>query len=254
MTNPPIHEDLTSRARSLHLHGLVSHWEEIKLEPWVPVLIDWEEAARHRRSLERRIKAARVGRFKLMAQFDWTWPKVCDRKAIENLARLDFIRDKGNVILLGPNGVGKTMIAKNLIHSAVMQGYTARYITAAELLGDLSAVKSDALLKRRLKGYAKFDVICIDEIGYLSYGDRHADLLFELINRCYEEKSIIVTSNRPFSEWKEVFPNAACVVTLVDRLVHYAEVIKLDGDSYRLRDANERKAQRKRKTKEEAPK
>jgi len=157
------------------------------------------------------------------------------------------IRDKGNVILLGPNGVGKTMIAKNLIHSAVMQGYNARYITAAELLGDLAAVKSDALLKRRLKAYAKFDVMCIDEIGYLSYGDRHADLLFELINRYYEERSLIVTSNRPFSEWKEVFPNAACVVTLVDRLVHYAEVIKLEGDSYRLRDANERKTKRRRK-------
>jgi DNA replication protein DnaC len=89
--------------------------------------------------------------------------------------------------------------------------------------------------------------MCIDEIGYLSYGDRHADLLFELINRYYEERSLIVTSNRPFSEWKEVFPNAACVVTLVDRLVHYAEVIKLEGDSYRLRDANERKTKRRRK-------
>lgn len=247
MTNPPISEDLLSRAKALHLHGLVAHWEEVKMAPWVPILIEWEEAARQRRSLERRIKAARVGRFKMMAQFDWSWPKVCDRRAVEALASLDFIRDKGNVILLGPNGVGKTMIAKNLIHSAVMQGYNAHYITAAELLGDLAAVKSDALLKRRLKAYAKFDVMCIDEIGYLSYGDRHADLLFELINRYYEERSLIVTSNRPFSEWKEVFPNAACVVTLVDRLVHYAEVIKLEGDSYRLRDANERKTKRRRK-------
>ena len=248
LVNP---EELKTRARALHLYGLLANWDEIRTASWVQSLIEWEEATRRQRSLERRIKQAYVGRFKTMAQFDWSWPKVCDQKAIENLQGLDFIRDRGNVILLGPNGIGKTMIAKNLINTAVIEGYSARYITAAELLGDLAAVKSDALLKRRLKGYSRFDVLCIDEVGYLSYGDRHADLLFELVNRYYEERSIIVTSNRPFSEWQEVFPNAACVVTMLDRLVHHAEVIKLEGDSFRLRDANERKAQRKRKSRTE---
>ncbi|HAZ42330.1 MAG TPA: AAA family ATPase, partial [Methylococcaceae bacterium] len=205
-------EDLKMRAKALHLHGLLAHWDEIKREPWVPVLIQWEEDARQKRSLERRIKAAKLGRFKMMAQFDWNWPKVCDRGAIENLMGLDFIREKANIIFMGPNGIGKTMIAKNLTYESVVQGHTALYITASEILGDLASITSDALLKRRLSTYARVDVLVIDEVGYLSYGDRHADLLFNLINRRYEEKSTIVTSNRPFSEWKEVFPNASCVV------------------------------------------
>lgn len=254
MTNPMTPEDLKIRAKALHLHGLLAHWDEIKREPWVPVLIQWEEDARQKRSLERRIKAAKLGRFKMMAQFDWNWPKVCDRGAIENLMGLDFIREKANIIFMGPNGIGKTMIAKNLTYESVVQGHTALYITASEILGDLASITSDALLKRRLSIYARVDVLVIDEVGYLSYGDRHADLLFNLINRRYEEKSTIVTSNRPFSEWKEVFPNASCVVALIDRLVHHAEVIKLEGDSYRLRDANERKGTRGRKRKEEDPK
>ena len=254
MTNPTTPEDLKMRAKALHLHGLVAHWDEIKREPWVPVLLQWEEDARQKRSLERRIKAAKLGRFKMMAQFDWNWPKVCDRGAIENLMGLDFIHEKANIIFLGPNGIGKTMIAKNLAYEAVVQGHTALYITASEILGDLASVTSEALLKRRISAYARVDVLVIDEVGYLSYGDRHADLLFNLIDRRYEEKSTIVTSNRPFSEWKEVFPNASCVVALIDRLVHHAEVLKLEGDSYRLRDANERKSTRSRKRKEEDPK
>ena len=254
MTNPMMPEDLKMRAKALHLHGLLAHWDEIKREPWVLVLIQWEEDARQKRSLERRIKAAKLGRFKMMAQFDWNWPKVCDRGAIENLMGLDFIPEKANIIFLGPNGIGKTMIAKNLAYEAVVQGLTALYITASEILGDLASVTSEALLKRKISAYARVDVLVIDEVGYLSYGDRHANLLFNLIDRRYEEKSTIVTSNRPFSEWKEVFPNASCVVALIDRLVHHAEVLKLEGDSYRLRDANERKSTRSRKRKEEDPK
>jgi DNA replication protein DnaC len=251
MTNPLTPDDLKLRAKALHLYGLLAHWDEIKREPWVPVLIQWEEDARQKRSLERRIKAAKLGRFKMMAKFDWNWPKACDRGAIENLTGLDFIREKANIIFLGPNGIGKTMIAKNLAYEAVVQGHTALYITASEILGDLAALTSETLLKRRISAYARVDVLVIDEVGYLSYGDRHADLLFNLINRRYEEKSTVVTSNRPFSEWKEVFPNASCVVALIDRLVHHAEVIKLEGDSYRLRDANERRSARGRKRKEE---
>ena len=159
---------------------------------------------------------------------------------------LDFLKESANVVLIGPNGVGKSTLAKNLAHQALIHGRTVLFTTAGQLLGDLAALDSDSALRRRLRHYAAPDLLAIDEVGYLSYSNRHADLLFELISRRYESKSTLVTTNRPFAEWSEVFPNAACVVSLVDRLVHNAEVISIEGDSYRLKEARERSEQRAR--------
>ena len=159
---------------------------------------------------------------------------------------LNFIHEATNLILVGPNGVGKSMIAQNIAHHAVMQGHSALFINAAQMLGDLAAQDGDNALRRRLKSYAQPDVLVVDEIGYLSYGNRHADLLFDIVNRRYELKSTIVTTNRPFAEWAEVFPNAACVVSIVDRLVHHSEILVIEGESYRVKEAKER-ADRKNK-------
>lgn len=159
---------------------------------------------------------------------------------------LDFLKESANVVLLGPNGIGKSTLAKNLAHQALIHGHTVLFTTAGQLLGDLAALDSDSTLRRRLRHYAAPDLLVIDEVGYLSYSNRHADLLFELVSRRYETKSTLVTTNRPFAEWSEVFPNAACVVSLVDRLVHNAEVIAIEGDSYRLKEARERSEQRAR--------
>ena len=162
---------------------------------------------------------------------------------------IDFVKEATNVVLVGPNGVGKSMLARNLAQQALIHGHTALFTTAGQLLGDLAALDSDSALRRRIRHYAAPDVIVIDEIGYLSYSNRHADLLFELISRRYETKSTIVTTNRPFAQWSEVFPSAACVVSLVDRLMHNAEVIAIEGESYRLKEALERSAQRASKRK-----
>ena len=118
--------------------------------------------------------------------------------------------------------------------------YTVRFTSAGEMLGELAAMDGDAALRRRLRHYVNPDLLVIDEIGYLSYSNRHADLLFELVNRRYESKSTIVTTNKAFADWGEVFPNAACVVSLVDRLLHHSEVIAIEGPSYRLKDAQAR--------------
>lgn len=235
---------LQQRAHALHLHGLLAHWSEIATSGWVAPLLDWEESERARRSLERRLNAARIGRFKALADFDWTWPTRCDRAAIEELMTLRFLQDTSNVVLVGPNGVGKSMLARNLAHQALIHGYTVLFTTAAQVLGELAALDSDSALRRRLHHYAKPHLLIIDEVGYLSYGNRHADLMFELINRRYENKSTLVTTNRAFSEWREIFPSAACVVSLIDRLIHNAEIISIEGDSYRLKEANERSDQR----------
>jgi DNA replication protein DnaC len=159
---------------------------------------------------------------------------------------LDFLKDASNGVVIGPNGVGKTMIIQNIAHQALLAGHTALFTTAGRLLGDLAALDSDSALRRRLDKYVAPTILAIDEIGYLSYSNRHADLMFELISRRYRNKSTLVTTNRSFSEWKEVFPNAACVVSLIDRLTHYAEIIAIDGESYRVKEARERNEQRAR--------
>jgi DNA replication protein DnaC len=237
-------EQLRKRAADLHLHGVLAHWSEIATADWVAKLVGWKEEERTRRRLERRLNDARIGRFKPLADFDWSWPTSCDRGAIEGLMSLKFVAESANVVLVGPNGIGKSMLVKNVAHQALINGHTVRFATAGELLGELATLDSDAALRRRLRHYAAPDVLVIDEIGYLSYSNRHADLLFELVSRRYESKSTVVTTNKAFSEWSEVFPNAACAVSLIDRLIHHSEVISIEGESYRLKEAKERAAQR----------
>ena len=245
----PTHAQLREHAGALRLHGLLAHWAEVMGDPqqarWVAQMLAWEAAERGRRSLERRLRAAHIGRFKALADFDWAWPRSIDRGAVEELMTLDFLKDASNVVLVGPNGVGKTMCACNLGYQAVLAGHTVLFITAGNLLGELAALDSDSALRRKLRQYAAPDLLLIDEVGYLSYSNRHADLLFELVSRRYQHKSTVVTTNRAFAEWGEVFPNAACVVSLIDRLMHRAEVVRIDGASYRAKEADERDALRK---------
>jgi len=232
------------RAKALQLHGLLEHWEEIAQTDWVEPLLRWEEEARARRGLERRLKSAHLGRFKPLADFDWSWPSQCDQATVNDLMRLDFLRDASNVVLVGPNGVGKSTIARNIAHQAVLQGHNVLFTTASQMLNELAAQDGDSALKRRLTHFARPQLLVIDEVGYLSYSNRHADLLFDIVSRRYEEKSTLVTTNRPFAEWSEVFPNASCVVSLVDRLVHHSEIIAIEGESYRLKEAKERQQQK----------
>jgi DNA replication protein DnaC len=241
------HANLRARAGALNLHGLLAHWSEVPNEDWIAALLGWEEQERARRSLERRLRNAHIGRFKPLCDFDWAWPMHCDRAAIEALMTLEFLGDATNVVLVGPNGVGKSMIAQNIAHQTLTHGHTVLFTSAGQLLGDLCALDSDAALRRRLRHYASPQLLAIDEVGYLSYSNRHADLMFELISRRYQNKSTLVTTNRTFSEWREVFPNAACVVSLVDRLVHNSEIVSIDGKSYRLKEAQGRAEQRARK-------
>jgi DNA replication protein DnaC len=237
-------DPLQTRANALHLHGLLGHWSEAVAAGWAQTLIEWEEEERRVRSMERRLGSAHIGRFKPLCDFDWNWPASIDRATFDSLMTLDFIKEAANVLLIGPNGVGKSTLAQNLAHQALIHGHTVLFTSAGQMLGELAALDSGSALRRRLRHYAAPALLVIDEVGYLSYSNRHADLLFELISRRYQQKSTVVTTNRPFAEWHEVFPNAACVVSLVDRLMHNAEVVSIKGESYRAKEARDRAEQK----------
>src|SRR5216684_3325526 len=200
-------------------------------------LVESEQQERTRRSLERRLARSRIGRFTSMTDFDWAWPKRIDRAAVDAVLRLDFLADARNVVLVAAQGLGKTMIAQNIAHAAVLAGTHVLFTTAAQLLLDLGSQESTRSLARRLTHYATRGLLLIDEIGYLSYDARAADLLFQVVSRRYEKKSLVLTTNLPFSEWPTIFPNAATATALIDRLVHHAEIITIEGESYRRRVA-----------------
>ena len=209
---------------------------------WSPVvlletLVQAELEDRAHRRLERRLKDARLGRFKPMTDWGWTWPKQLHLPTLERVFTLDFLAKGENVILVGAQGLGKTMLAKNLVHQAVLAGHAALFLTASDLVLDLNGQDTSRALERRLRAYARPPLLAVDEIGYLAYDAHAADLLFQLVSRRYEQKSIVITTNLPFKQWDTIFPNASCAVALIDRLTHHAEIIPIEGNSYRRRDA-----------------
>lgn len=211
-----------------------------------------EEKERAQRGLERRLRRSRLERFKPMADFDWNWPKKIDRPLVESVLRLDFLEEPRNVVLVAPQGLGKTMIAQNVAHNAALGGHGVLFLSAAQLLLDLGAQESARALDRRLKHYAKIGLLILDEIGFLAFDNRNADLLFQVISRRYEKKSTVLTTNLAFSGWPTIFPNATCATALIDRVVHHADVVAIEGESYRAREAEshakERRSRRKDKT------
>jgi DNA replication protein DnaC len=209
-------------------------------------LLQAETEERSRRSLERRLRVSGIKSFKAMADFEWTWPTKIERDVIERALTLDFLPEARNLVLVGRNGVGKTMIAQNICHAAVLAGSSVLFRSAAALLEELHRQTLEGR-RCKLRAYANVGLLCVDEVGYLSFDDKAADLLYEVINRRYERKSVIVTTNRPFKEWNEVFPNATCIATLLDRLLHHADVTVIEGDSYRVRESEQEAAARRRK-------
>jgi DNA replication protein DnaC len=219
-----------------------SRWSVVQI---VEEIARLETQERARRSVERRLGRAHLGRFKPMADFDWQWPKKVDRDAVERALRLDFLERAENVILVAPQGLGKTMLAKNILHAAVLAGASALFVSAADLILDLSKQETARGLERRLQHYARPHVLAIDELGYLSFDNHAADLLFQIVTRRYEKRAVVLTTNLPFAEWNTIFPNATSAVALIDRLTHHAEIVALEGESFRRREAAETKRSRR---------
>ncbi len=251
----PTSNDLNSKLHKIGLRAIAQNLDDFIAHAttgrWSPhvlleKLADSELEDRSRRSLERRLRLSGIQRFKPMADFDWNWPKKIERDVVERAFTLDFIREARNLIMIGQNGLGKSMIAKNICHAAILAGYSVLFRTASDLIEDLQC-ESPTARRRKLRSYGNAGLLCIDEVGYLSYDDNAADLLYEIVNRRYERRSLIVTTNKGFKQWNEVFPNASCIVTLVDRLTHHADVTKIEGESYRLRESELEAATRRKK-------
>jgi DNA replication protein DnaC len=251
----PSKNDLNSKLDKIGLRAMSNNLDDFIARAttgrWSPHMLleqlsEMEAEDRSRRSLERRLGLSGIKKFKPMADFEWNWPKKIEREVIERALTLDFIKEARNLILIGQNGLGKSMIAKNICHAAALAGYSVLFRSASALIEDLQCESATAR-KRKLRTYGNAGLVCIDEVGYLSYDDNAADLLYEVINRRYEHRSLIVTTNRGFTEWNEVFPNATCIVTLVDRLTHHADVTKIEGKSYRLRESELEAAARRNK-------
>src|SRR5437016_11758483 len=238
--------DLVNALPTLGLRHTAAHLDDVvalatkrrwSITQLLEHLVASEQQERTRRSLERRLLRSRLGRFTPMSDFDWAWPKRLDRAAVEATLRLDFLAAARNVVLVAAQGLGKTMIAQNIAHAAVLAGTHVLFTTAAQLLLDLGSQESTRGLARRLNYYATRGLLVIDEVGYLSYDARAADLLFQVVTRRYEKRSLVLTTNLPFSEWPTIFPNAATATALIDRVVHHAEIITIEGESYRRRVA-----------------
>jgi DNA replication protein DnaC len=231
------------RALPMQLDDFLAHAAKARWSPHqiLEQMALAEIAERSRRSLERRLRLSGIKKFKPIADFEWSWPTK-----IERALTLDFLAEARNLILVGRNGLGKTMIAQNICHAAVLAGHSVLFRSAAAILEELQRQGPEGR-RSKLRTYANAGLLCIDEVGYLSFDDKAADLLYEVINRRYERKPVILTTNRPFKEWNEVFPNATCIVTLLDRLLHHADVTVIEGDSYRVRESEQETAARRRK-------
>lgn len=248
--------DLIQKILSLKLFYLAEHLEDIiarttknKMAPLAIVedLISNEIRELSRRNTEARLAFAKIGKRRPMADFDWNWPQKINRPSIESLFSLQFLEEPANVILLGPAGVGKSMIAKNLTYDAVLAGHQCIVVEAAHMLSELQRQESPRLLQRKINFYAKPKLLVIDELGYLSFNDQASDLLFQIVSKRYEISATIITSNVAFKDWGSIFPSATCVATMLDRLTHKAEIISIEGESYRKKEAAERQAKKHKK-------
>ena len=200
-------------------------------------LLDGEFNQRRQRSIQRRIKAARFPVIKTLEQFGWDWPKKINRLQVQNLFRLEWVNQKANAIFLGTVGLGKTHLAIALGYAACLEGYSVLFANAMSVINDLSAAQIKGGLKSELKKYLQPQLLILDEVGYLPIDQRGADMLFQVISQRYERGSIVLTTNKAFKQWASIFNNDSTITSAVlDRLLHHAEAITIEGSSYRMKD------------------
>ena len=225
---------LKNNCRPLMAEAAAKHWSHLD---YLGRLIEGEAAARQDRAIARRIKEARFPVIKTLETFRWEWPKKINRLQIQDLFRLRFIEEKANVIFLGLVGLGKTHLATALAYAACQNGYSVLFANAIDVINTLSAAQTNGILKTEIKRYLAPALLVLDEVGYLPIDQRGADLLFQVISQRYERGSLLVTSNKAFKQWSTIFNGDSTITSAVlDRLLHHAETVVIEGSSYRMKD------------------
>ena len=216
--------------------------EKAAKERWSPqqyleTLMTEEASQRRQRAYERRIRQAHFPTIKTLEQFNWQWPKSINEMQIKQLFRLQFIQQKANVIFLGGVGLGKTHLSISLAYEACQHNYTVLFTTAVEIINNLISAQKCGKLKMEINRYVKPQLLVLDELGYLPIDKKGADLLFQIISKRYECGSTILSTNRAYKDWPEIFNNDATLTSaILDRLLHHAETVIIEGSSYRMKD------------------
>lgn len=210
------------------------HWDHLQ---YLQRLVEGEFQQRRQRAIQRRVHDARFPILKTLEQFRWDWPKKINRLQVQNLFRLQFIKDQANAIFLGTVGLGKTHLATALGYAACLEGHSVLFANAINVINELSAAQKSGALKSQLKKYLTPQLLILDELGYLPIDQHGADLLFQVISQRYERGSIVLTTNKAYKQWPSIFNNDSTITSAVlDRLLHHAETIVIEGGSYRMKD------------------
>jgi DNA replication protein DnaC len=241
------HERIAALCEQLKFARLHTEWPalaqdaaraEASFADFLEKVLAAELVGRNERRCTTLLKLATMPAVKTLEQFDWSHAGGAPKAQIVELSHLAFVERAENVVLLGPSGVGKTHIALALAHRAVMAGHKVRFITAADLMLQLAAVKAQGRLKEYFnRAVLGPKVLVVDEIGYLPFGRDEANLFFNVVAKRYERGSMVLTSNLPFTQWAGAFADdQTLTAAMLDRLLHHAHIVQISGDSYRLKD------------------